>query len=613
MPKPHRTEDVYPTLMHKLTSVRYWRELSKNKTLYLIIAIVFAVPVVLTFSGLGGADRMNAGRNTGENYLTEVVATVNGEPIRRGELEQVIDSARSAGPQGSFMMGQQFQSIVDRALARSIAKREKVQVSEADVDRALNDLRKMRGPSEKPLTDQELLQVTGASGISQIRENLREGLGPNVLARKLANADKLTEQDLLKTYDEISVRHILVSVNTSPRPGPKSLPDEQARRKAEQILAKLKAGADFAATANEFTDDPSNNPETFDPKLKKMVKGNKPKGGDMGWYKRGGGFVKPFEDAAFALKPGEISGVVKTDFGYHIIKVDQTRRNLPADYAKNKAQLLDEFKAAEADKALRALIEKERAKAQIVWKDPRYEWRYMQAKLSSGAMTGQMPTEADREKVLSMLRTYAPKHPEDAPANITLAGLLNEKYMIAGIPPASRPGANTNPVDRNKLRDEAISAYERALSKTEDQDARFNVARLYQEAGNKTKALEHYDKIQKYISYDNSTTTKYVHERLKTAYEQLGSTTQAEAEKKRIAELTEMEKKEQEEIKRKAEEEKKKATAAPAKSGGTTVLSGGNISVGPGGTGSATIQVPASKSPAPGKPAAPAAPAGKAK
>jgi parvulin-like peptidyl-prolyl isomerase len=80
------------------------------------------------------------------------------------------------------------------------------------------------------------------------------------------------------------------------------------RAKLEGILARVRAGEDFVKLANVFTEDPS----------------GKGSGGDLGWFGRGT-MVKPFEDAAFALKPGEVSGVFETVFGFHIVKLDERR------------------------------------------------------------------------------------------------------------------------------------------------------------------------------------------------------------------------------------------------------------------------------------------------
>ena len=86
------------------------------------------------------------------------------------------------------------------------------------------------------------------------------------------------------------------------------LDPKQSKAKAEELLARLRAGGDFNAIAKEYSIDTS----------------NKDQGGDLGWFGRGM-MVKPFEDAAFALKPGELSGIVETQFGYHIIKLEERR------------------------------------------------------------------------------------------------------------------------------------------------------------------------------------------------------------------------------------------------------------------------------------------------
>ena len=106
---------------------------------------------------------------------------------------------------------------------------------------------------------------------------------------------------------------IAVTLMLANKPG-KSAPQEtekkieRAELKANNILSRIHAGEDFATLAREYSEDPS----------------TKDSGGDLGWFKRGQ-MVPPFEDAAFSLEPGQVSPVVKTVFGFCIIRVDDKR------------------------------------------------------------------------------------------------------------------------------------------------------------------------------------------------------------------------------------------------------------------------------------------------
>jgi len=103
--------------------------------------------------------------------------------------------------------------------------------------------------------------------------------------------------------DLVHAQHILISVPSGASAGEKAA----AKAKAEDILKQLKAGADFKALAEKYSDDTS----------------NKHSGGDLGFFSRGQ-MIKPFEDAAFKMKPGDIE-IVETSFGYHVVKVDEIK------------------------------------------------------------------------------------------------------------------------------------------------------------------------------------------------------------------------------------------------------------------------------------------------
>jgi parvulin-like peptidyl-prolyl isomerase len=139
--------------------------------------------------------------------------------------------------------------------------------------------------------------------------------------------------------EQVHARHILIAMKSSdvqeagqPQAGKSDeLTKPQARAKAEDILKRLKAGEDFVALAKQYSTDP----------------GSKENGGDLGWFGRGR-MVPEFEKAAFALQPGQISEVVESPFGFHIIRVDERRTGDPQQAAQavereKEKKLIDEI------------------------------------------------------------------------------------------------------------------------------------------------------------------------------------------------------------------------------------------------------------------------------
>lgn len=114
-----------------------------------------------------------------------------------------------------------------------------------------------------------------------------------------------------------------------------------ARRKAEELLARLRSNpSDFAKLAREFSKDP----------------GSAAKGGDLGFFGRNM-MVKPFEEAAFRLKPGEISDVVETDFGFHIIRVDEIKPATYKPFEAVRADIEREYRRQQAQKKFAEAVE----------------------------------------------------------------------------------------------------------------------------------------------------------------------------------------------------------------------------------------------------------------
>lgn len=106
--------------------------------------------------------------------------------------------------------------------------------------------------------------------------------------------------------EEVHAQHILAATGSKA----KGRSDADSRKKADQIMAEIRKGADFSQVARESSEDPA----------------SASRGGDLGFFARRA-MVKPFEDAAFALEPGQVSEIVKSGFGYHIIKVLEKRKS----------------------------------------------------------------------------------------------------------------------------------------------------------------------------------------------------------------------------------------------------------------------------------------------
>lgn len=176
---------------------------------------------------------------------------------------------------------------------------------------------------------------------------MRENLVANAQMQRIEKGITITDEDLKKAYEankneyeQVKARHILVAFKGSPaaQEGKPELTEEQAKAKAEELRKQIVGGANFDEVAKKESDDV----------------GSGSRGGDLGAFGRGQ-MVPEFEKAAFEGKAGEVSQVIRTQFGYHIIKVDehvttpfdQVKANLERAQRQEKLQAkLDEMKNA---------------------------------------------------------------------------------------------------------------------------------------------------------------------------------------------------------------------------------------------------------------------------
>ena len=288
--------------------------------------------------------------------LPEVVARVNGEAISGKDLDDAVRAiAGRAGPIPPDERDRVYRGVLDNMIGYRLmiqeAKARKIAVSDADVDAQVAQIRS-QFPSDAQFQQALTAQKTT---LEAVRNDAREGMSADKLVESeiagkvTVKPESVTDfyqknQDKFQQGPRVRASHILIGIPQNADAATK----QQAKAKADAVLNDLKAGKDFAATAKANSQDP----------------GSAPNGGDLGYFEQGQ-MVPPFEQAAFALKPGEMSDVVESQFGYHIIKVvdKQDSRVVPLEEAKGQIEeyLTQQNRHAETELFVNAL----RAKAKI--------------------------------------------------------------------------------------------------------------------------------------------------------------------------------------------------------------------------------------------------------
>jgi len=223
-----------------------------------------------------------------------------------------------------------------------------------EVDSQLENIKKGFG------SDQEFQKVLKERGIEikDLKEDIKKGIYINAYLEKdvFSKLGPVTEdekkqeyegnKDKLNVPDEVKASHVLIKV------GDKAAAEEKqkAKEKIEALRARAMSGEDFAKLAKENSEDAS-----------------APNGGDLGYFKKGD-MVKPFEDAAFGLEKDQISPVVETQFGYHVIKVTDKKAAHTLTYEEVSKDiekfLLNKHKRDEINKTTESL--RKNAKIEIM-------------------------------------------------------------------------------------------------------------------------------------------------------------------------------------------------------------------------------------------------------
>jgi peptidyl-prolyl cis-trans isomerase SurA len=261
--------------------------------------------------------------------IDRVVAVVGDQPLLWTDVLTTINQRRAQGLQlppdsaGQAALARTvLGELIDEEILVQKAKEMKLEVTESEIassaDRQIKQIRSQFKSDDEYKAE---LRNAGLGTPEEYRKALveqyrRQNLQQKAFAelRKTAKPVNVSDEDVTKAFEQsrtelqkrpatVTFRQIIVA--------PHSSPDAKAKAKAraDSMLVEMRKGGDFEQIAKR---------ESMDP-------GTKALGGDLGWNRRGSGLVPEFEAVMFALRPGDVSPVIETPFGYHIIRVDRVQ------------------------------------------------------------------------------------------------------------------------------------------------------------------------------------------------------------------------------------------------------------------------------------------------
>lgn len=290
--------------------------------------------------------------------LPDPVATVDGKNITKAELETEFTNAlKTVGKSATEITPEQKAQglhtilddmIIDRILRKSSAD---VKVSDEEIDKALTQL-KAQFPSEEKFNEE--LKKDGQT-IDKLKENVRISLQQQKwIESQIASKVDITDADAKAFYDgnpdkfkmppSVRASHILFAVPQDAKPDV----SDAKKKLADATEERIKKGEDFGKLATELSDDP----------------GSKANGGDLNFFTKEV-MVPEFADAAFKMKVGDVSEPVKTQFGWHIIKVTDKKDAKDVSFDEAKPKIIGYLQQSKKRGAVKELIESLRAKADV--------------------------------------------------------------------------------------------------------------------------------------------------------------------------------------------------------------------------------------------------------
>jgi len=297
----------------------------------------------------------------GYRELERVAAVVNEDVVLLSEIEEQLVPALQQlpvtlkGPERTKRVEELRKEVLDGLIADKLLQQQvdalHVEVTSDEVERAIKEVMQQNGLEEGAL--RQALAQQGMS-MAQYRDTLRKQLlKAKIINIKVRNRVNLTEQDIQsavarrartqKREYKVRAQHALFLVAAD---ATKDV-EEAQRVRAETLLARAKAGAEFGALAKELSDPPTQN------------------GGDLGFIRRGDMAVPAFEAAVFGTTPGQTVGPVRTPLGWHVIRVLERRTLDNRNPEQVEKDLRDQLMAEELERAFKRYISELRNNAHV--------------------------------------------------------------------------------------------------------------------------------------------------------------------------------------------------------------------------------------------------------
>jgi len=323
--------------------------MSQLKTLGIVGLLCALLMVVFGMQVLAGQEGPGAAK----------IAVVNGVAIERADLDnemrrieqQVAMTGQAIPPEKLGELKKRvLEGLIDRELLYQQSEKSGIKVEESEVNEQIAELKNRFSSEDEFKEVLKKMDVTESELKSQFG---REIIIKKYVDREIAPKAQVKDEEVqtfyrahpeyFKTPEMVRASHILVKVD----PKATEVEKAKAREKIMGIQKRLQKSEDFAKLAEEYSDCPSS-----------------AKGGDLNFFKRGQ-MVGPFEDAAFALKAGETSDIVETQFGYHLIKVTERKDAGEVPYEEIKGKIEEHLKKASIEKQLSEQLEQWKKSAKI--------------------------------------------------------------------------------------------------------------------------------------------------------------------------------------------------------------------------------------------------------